>query len=64
MIPLWLAWSAVVAGALGMAFAVWSAQRRNLGHKMHSDAAKADQGLFVSGGVLIMLGLLGVSGLI
>ena len=58
MIPLWLAWAAIGCGALGVAFALWSARRRNLGFLMHRDAALADRGLFVSGGVLILLGLL------
>ena len=62
MIPLWVAWSAVVSGALGMAFTVWSARRRNLGHPMHPDAAKADRALFVSGGVLVLLGVMRLAG--
>ena len=64
MIPLWLAWAAIGCGALGMAFALWSARRRNLGFPMHRDAALADRGLFVTGGVLVLLGITRLAGLI
>ena len=62
MIPIWMAWTAIAIGLIGMVFVVWAVRRRNLGYPMHPDASKADRGLFVSGGVLVLLGMLRLAG--
>lgn len=46
----------IVAGALGVIFALWSIGRRRAGKPMHPDAAKADIGLLIFGAALILIG--------
>ena len=52
----WPAWVEIVAGGLGIAFALWSIDRRRQGKSMHPDAAKADVGLLALSALLVLIG--------
>ena len=48
--------------ALGIGFALMSIGRRRAGKPMHPDAAKADVGLLVFGGLMVIVGVIRWSG--
>ncbi|MES2834266.1 MAG: hypothetical protein V4707_06120 [Pseudomonadota bacterium] len=53
----WPPWIEVAAGGCGIAFALWSINRRMDGKPMHADARKADKGLLIFGCLLVVIGL-------
>lgn len=54
---IWPAWIEIAAGGSGVAFALWSIGRRQSGKPMHHDAGKADVGLLIFGGLLVLFGV-------
>lgn len=55
---LWSPWIEVATGGCGIAFALWSINRRMEGKPMHPEARKADTGLLIFGCLLVAVGLL------
>ena len=53
----WPPWIEAAAGGCGIAFALWSINRRIEGKPMHADARKADKGLLIFGCLLVGVGL-------
>lgn len=54
---IWPPWIEIAAGGCGIAFALWSIDRRMGGKPMHADAPKADKGLLIFGCLLVAVGL-------
>lgn len=47
----------IIAGGMGMSFALWSIRRRQLGKPVHPDVAKADGWLLVFAAALVCIGV-------
>ena len=47
----------IIAGGLGMSFALWSIRRRQLGKPVHPDVEKLDRWMLVFAAALVCLGV-------